>query len=143
VSRTFERVEGTLEDVTLEGTGDASLEASRVDISGDPTAADMTIDVTHEVLSNAALELFRQQLGVDVDEVNFAAPDRVSFTAGSTTIAGQFVIHEGGLSMTVNLPGAQRIDLLEAGRGFRLTKVGIDEDGMILDGVLDVQRLLS
>ena len=143
LNRTFERVDGTLEDVTLEGSGDASLEADRVELRGDPSEADMTIRVTSEALGTAATELFRQQLGVDVDEVTFEAPDKVLFTAGSTTIAGQFVIHEGGLSMNVNLPGAQRIDLVEASRGFRLTNVGIDDDGMTLDGVLDVERLLS
>ena len=143
LARTFENVEGMLRDVTLESSGDVALEATSVAISGDPTAADMTIDVTSEALSNAALEMFRQQLGVDVDTVKLAAPNKIAFTAGNTTVAGEFVIHEGGLSMMVNLPGAQRIDLLEAGRGFRLTKVSIDDDGMTLDGVLDVQRLLS
>jgi hypothetical protein len=143
VSRTFGNVEGSLDDVTVEGSGDLSLEATRVEIDGEPSAANMAIEVTRDALSNAALELFRQQLGVDVDTVKLAAPNKISFTAGSTTIAGQFVIHEGGLSMTVNLPGAQRIDLLEAGRGFRLTKVAIDDAGMTLDGVLDVERLLT
>ena len=143
LTRTFGNVEGTLDNVTLEGSGDVSLQATRVAISGDPSAADMTIDVTREALSNAALEMFQQQLGVDVDTVELSAPDQIAFKAGNTTVAGQFEIHEGGLSMTVNLPGAQRIDLLEAGRGFRLTKVSIDDDGMTLDGILDVQRLLS
>jgi hypothetical protein len=143
LARTYATVTGGLDDVTVEGSGDLSLEAERVDLEGDPSSADMTVEVTREALSNAALDLFRQQLGVDVDTVKFAAPNKVAFTAGSTTIAGQFVIHEGGLSMTVNLPGAERIDLLEAGRGFRLTKVAIDDDGMTLNGVLDVERLLS
>jgi hypothetical protein len=103
----------------------------------------MTIHVTREALGNAALEMLRQQLGVEVDTVKFAAPYKVSFTAGGTTIAGRFVVHDGGLSMMVNLPGAQRIDLLEAGRGFSLTKVSIGAQEMVLDGVLDVQHLLS
>jgi hypothetical protein len=143
LARTFGTVEGTLDDVTLEGSGDTSLAATRVSISGEPTAADMTIDVTREALGNAALDMFREELGVGVDAVTFAAPNKISFAAGTTTVAGQFVIHDGGLSMTVNLPGAQRIDLVEAGRGFRLTKVSINDEGMTLDGVLDVQRLLS
>jgi hypothetical protein len=143
LNRTFGSVEGSLDNVTIEASGDTTLEASRVEVTGDPSAADMTIHVTREALGNAALEMLRQQLGVEVDTVKFAAPDKVSFTAGGTTIAGQFVIHDGGLSMMVNLPGAQRIDLLEAGRGFTLTKVSIGDREMVLDGVLDVQHLLS
>lgn len=143
LNRTFGSVDGALTDVTVEGSGDLSLAATRVDIEGDPSAADMTIEVTREALSNAALELFRQQLGVDVDAVKFAAPDKVSFTAGRTTIAGRFVIHDGGLALTINLPGAQSIDLLEAGRGFKLTGVRVGQAGMTLDGELDVEHLLS
>ena len=142
-NRTFGSVEGSLDDVTIEASGDTTLEAIRVEVGGDPSAANMTIRVTREALENAALEMLRQQLGVEVDVVNFASPDKVSFTAGGTTIAGQFVIHDGGLSMMVNLPGAQRIDLLDGGRGFHLTKVSIGAQEMVLDGVLDVQRLLS
>jgi hypothetical protein len=142
-SRTFGSVEGSLDEVTLEGTGDTTLEATRVDVSGDPSAADMAIHVTREALENAALDMLRQQLGVEVDAVTFAAPDKVSFKVGKTTIAGRLVTHEGGLSMTVNLPGAQRIDLIEAGRGFILTAISIGASELVLDGVLDVEHLLS
>jgi hypothetical protein len=142
-NRTFGNVEGSLDDVTIETTGDTGLEASRVEVAGDPSAADMTIRVTREALGNAALEMLRQELGVEVDVVSFAPPNKVSFTAGGTTIAGQVVIHDGGLSMMVNLPGAQRIDIVEAGAGFSLTKVSIGAQEMVLDGTLDVQRLLS
>ena len=143
LTRTFEAVEGTLEDVTVRGEGSTTLHATQVDISGDPAAADMTIIVSREALSDAAIEMLRGELGVDVDTVEFAAPDKIAIKAGTTTIAGQFVIHDGGLAMTVNLPGAQQIDLVEASRGFRLTKVSIDGGEMVLDGVLDVERLLS
>jgi hypothetical protein len=143
LNRRFGHVEGTLDDATLQGSGGSSLKATSVELSGDPSAAAMTVRVARDELSAMALEMIGQQLGVDVETVKFSSPDRVSFSAGRTTIAGRLVIHEGGLAMTVNLPGAQRIDLIEASPGFRLTKVSVGTEEMVLDGVLDVDAMLS
>jgi hypothetical protein len=142
-NRRFGHVDGTLDGATLKTSDNSSLKATSVVLSGDPSAAAMTIRVARDELSAMALDMIGQELGIDVGTVNFTAPNKVSFSAGSTTIAGQLVIHDGGLAMTVNLPGAQRIDIVEASPGFRLTKVSIGTDEMVLDGVLDVETLLS
>jgi hypothetical protein len=143
LNRRFADVDGRLDDVTMTTGGNSTLKATRVEVTGDPSEADMTIHVSREVLAQVALETASSELGVEADEIEFGSPDEVRLVSGATTIAGHLVIHQGGLSIEIGLPSSPRIDLIEAGPGLRLTSVSIDDGAMVLHGVLNVERLLS
>jgi hypothetical protein len=144
LNRRFAEVEGRLDDVTVTTGGSSTLKATSVDLTGDPSEADMTIHVSREVLAQVALDTVSDELGVDASDVAFSAPDKMTLTSGGSTIAGQLVARDGGLSVVIGLPSNPRIDLIAATPGLRLTSVAIDDAGaMVLRGVLDVERLLS
>lgn len=143
VGRHAQTVDGTLENVTMRTSDSSTVRANEVRLSGDPSAADVTIRVNGSDLIQTATETIDRELGVDAQDVKFSAPNNVSFTVGKSTIAGELVIHDGGLSVTANLPGKPMIDLIAAGGGLRLTDVAVKGSGLELLGILDVERLLS
>jgi LmeA-like phospholipid-binding len=143
IGRHAETVEGTLDDVTMRTSDSSIVKASEVRLSGDPSAAEATIHVNPGELTGIATATINRELGVDAEDVTFTAPDRVSFKVGKSTIAGQLVIHNGGLSVIANVPGSPRVDLISAGGGLRLTGVAVKGSGLELKGILDVEDLLG
>jgi hypothetical protein len=143
IGRHAQTVDGTLDDATMNTSDGTSLKAGQVRLSGDASASDVTIRVNPAELTHIATDTINTELGVDAEDVTFSAPDRVSFKVGRSTIAGQLVIRDGGLSVMANLPGSPRVDLIAAGGGLRLTKVAVKGSGLELSGILDVEDLLT
>jgi hypothetical protein len=143
IARHSQTVEGSLDDVTMQTADSTSVRASEVRLSGDPAAADVTIRVNPGELTRMATATINRELGVTAEDVKFLQPDRVSFSVGKSTIAGQLVIHDGGLAVMANLPGSPRVDLIAASQGLRLTKVAVKGTGLELSGILDVEDLLG
>jgi hypothetical protein len=142
ISRDFTRVDGTLVDATMTTAAGATLQATEVDFSGQASAADVTIRVDRQALTAMALASLAHERGVAVGSVKVSAPDRILFSVGASTIAGRLVIHDGGLSVAVALPGDPQLELIESQGDLRLTDATIRDEDLILRGILDTTELI-
>jgi hypothetical protein len=143
VSRRFAHVDGNLTDVTMHTSDDQTFRASTVKFSGDGDAAATTIRVDHETVVSMAIATIGHQLGVPASNVKLSAPNGISFSTGSSTIAGRLVIVDGGLAVSASLPGNPRIDLIRPTGGLRFTSVSVRDDDLVLTAALNVEALLT
>lgn len=143
LARTFDRLDGTLSEVTLQTQSGSGSRATSVELTGPMDDVEAIVRIAPSAVDGLVAEAIEREIGFSVGEVGLQAPDRLRFTAGPVEATGRLVVEPGGsLSLAVELPGNPRIGILDSGGPLVFESVAIDVD-LVLVGSLDVRQWLE
>jgi hypothetical protein len=140
--RTFGRIVGTLDQVTLDGdSGTADLEIPRVGLegTGDEVRASLTVPAsTVESLASAAVV---KAVGIAPSSVVLVAPDRIRIEVGGVPIEARLALSPTGALTLVPPTGAPLVAVSiftpSADAPFKIESVQVANGELVLVATLD------
>jgi hypothetical protein len=143
VGRRFERLAGTLDDVTIRSEDGGRTRATTVALAGPPDEVEAIVRIAPSSVDELVAAAIEREIGFSVGSVSLRAPNSLVFSAGPLEATGRLVVEaDGSLSLAADLPGNPRIAILDAGSPLVFESVAIDED-LVLVGSLDLVEWLE
>jgi hypothetical protein len=142
VDRTFARVDGILDDVSIDASDGTVLRASSLGVRGPADAATATIRLSKDVVTRLITDGIRAQAGIRVGGITLSPPDRIRFTAG-LSIDGRFDVGSDGSLGVVTSGGGSRFTLFQPPPQLRLQSVSIVDSDVVLVGTISLADLVD
>jgi hypothetical protein len=142
VSRTAERVDGTLAGVELPNVEPAGGEAS-IEIHGPGGSATTMVTIDGDAVEQMAIAAFEAKLGVRPDSATLGEPNLIRVMARGVEVVGAITVSEDG-SLAVATPlGTAAIVEADPSQPIRFASAAVENGDLVLTGTLDVNDLLS
>ena len=144
LDRTFASIDGTLTGVHYQQPGGWTFQASEVTVSWARVSARLDIRLSPADVRAVASSVGQASLGAAPSQVVLSAPDRISLTLGSQTIAGRLSMDsQGGLDLVPGTGAGSSIALLRptAGLPLKLRSFEITAGGLDVIATIDLRSL--
>lgn len=144
LDRSFSSIDGTLTGVRYQQPGGWTFQASQVTVSGALGSARLDIRLSPADVRAVASSVGQASLGTAPSQVILSAPDHISLTLGSQTIAGRLSIDsQGGLDLVPGTGAGSSIGLLgpTAGLPLKLRSFEITAGGLEVIATIDLRSL--
>jgi hypothetical protein len=139
--RSFSRVDGRLEGVTLLAADGTPVHAAQVDISGPPGEVQALIRIDAAEVERLALAEVERQTGTSIGGTSLREPDIVAFSVLFFTVEGRFVVEpDGALGLAVALPGNPQVRLI-ADPSIRFESAQVTGGQLVLGGTISLPAL--
>jgi hypothetical protein len=139
--RSFSRVDGRLEGVTLLAADGTAVHAAQVDIAGPPGDVEAVIRVDASEVERLALAEVERQTGASIGSTSLREPDVVAFSVLFFTVEGRFQVEsDGALGLAVALPGDPQVRLI-ADPAIGFESVTVTGGQLVLTGTLNLPAL--
>jgi hypothetical protein len=140
--RTAASADGTFEGVGVEAPGGGPPILAAVDVSGPADAAATTVTIDRPTVERLALAAFEAEFNTRPEAVALVAPDEVRVTVGGRELPAHLEISEDGAIVAKSALGTVSIMDARASLPLVLTGLRLGDDGLVLNGTLDVTSLL-
>lgn len=141
VGRRFARVDGTLDDVSIDASDGTVINARSIALRGPSDAATATVRLAEDVVKRLITDGVRAQAGLRVTGVTLSPPNRIGFTAG-LPIDGRFDVAADGSLGLVTSGGGSRFMLFEPPPELRLVGVSVVGSDLVLVGTTSLADLV-
>jgi hypothetical protein len=141
VGRRFARVDGTLDNVSIDASDGTVINARSITVRGPADATTATIRLAEDVVKRLLTDGIRAQAGLGVGSVTLSPPNRIKFTAG-LSIDGRFDVGSDGSLGVVTSGGGSRFTLFEPPPQLRLTNASVVGTDLVLVGTISVAELI-
>jgi hypothetical protein len=142
LGRRFARLDGTLEDVSIDASDGTVINARSITLRGPADGATATVRLTEDVVKRLLTDGIRAQAGLRVGSVTLAPPNRIRFTAG-LSIDGRFDVGADGSLGVVTSGGGSRFTLFEPPPDLRLTNASVVGSDLVLVGTMSLADLVN
>jgi hypothetical protein len=140
-ARTAGHVEGSFEDVELRTESGSAIPVT-IAIDGPANGAETTIRVARATMERLALAAFEEQFNTKADEVALVAPNEVRFRIGEQTVGAKLELSEDGVVTAKSVLGTVRLVAADPAFPIELSGLAVADDGLSIEGVMDVASLL-
>lgn len=142
VGRRFARVDGTLDNVSIDSSDGTVINARSIAVRGPAAAATATVRMTEDVVKRLLTDGIRAQAGLRVGSVTLSPPNRIKFTAG-LSIDGRLDVGSDGSLGVVTSGGGSRFTLFQPPTELRLTNASVVGSDLVLVGTISLADLVG
>ena len=140
VGRRFARVDGGLDNVSIDANGGTVVNATSITVRGPGDGATATIRVGGDVVKRLLTDGIRSQAGLRVGSVTLSPPNRIRFTAG-LSIDGRFAVAPDGSLGVVAAGGGSRFTLFDPPPQLQLKSASVVGSDLVLVGTTSLTDL--
>ena len=140
VGRNFARVDGSLDDVSIDAADGSTINARTIAVRGAAEETIATVHIEQAVVERLVKEGIRAQTGVAVERITLSPPNRIRFTAG-LSLDGRFEVGRDGSLDVVTSDGGARFKLFDPPPELNLASASVVGTDLVLVGTMSLADL--